>query len=241
MGAVFIGAHAAVADLKHVRIVPVSRAGVFGDSGLRICDLHHALVGVIDVAGGAPEVAAGFIAPCPNIVAAVLAQAVHDGAVGGVQRFAHLLVHGTHGRVGIEVAGATPVVLEVIDAPFSVGFCVLGFVAVAAFITGAGVRTGRGVDAELQSLGGNIVGERLHVGELLVAMNNAFGVAVALPGVVDVEVDVSGIAHTAGDEGIGHFADRLVVNLAREEIPAVPAHRGRLGKAVGREIFDGWR
>ena len=88
MGAVFIGGHAAVADLQHVGIVPVSRAGVFGDRRLGIDDLHHPLVGVVYVAGGAPQIATDLRAPLPHALAAVLAEAVHDRTLGGPQGIA---------------------------------------------------------------------------------------------------------------------------------------------------------
>src|SRR5208337_1613448 len=112
VGAVFVGGHAAVADLQHVRIVPVSGAGVFRDRGLRIDNFHHALVGVVDIAGGAPQIAADERSPLPHVGAAVLAEAVDDGAIGGAQRVAHLLVHGAHGGVGIKARCAAPVVLK---------------------------------------------------------------------------------------------------------------------------------
>ena len=41
---------------------------------------------------------------------------------------------------------------------------------------------GRGVDADLETLGVNVVGQRLHVGELRVGMEHAVGVALAFPG-----------------------------------------------------------
>ena len=70
----------------------------------------------------------------------------------------------------------------------------------------------------------DVVGEGLHVGELVVGLDVAAGVALAFPGVVDVDVDVAGVAHAGGDEEVGGVADVLVGDLAGEEVPAVPAH-----------------
>src|SRR5271166_6910615 len=241
MGAVFVGGHATVADLQHVRIIPLSGASPFGDGGLGVHDLHHAFVGVVDIAGGAPQVAADLRSPLPHIVAAVLAEAVDDWAVGRAQGVAHLLVDGTHSRVGIEAAGTAPVVLEVVHAPRGVGLGVLCLVSVAAFVSSAGVGAGRGVDAELQPLGMHVVGEGLHVRKLVVGLNHPAGVAVALPGVIDVEVDVAGVAQSAGDHGVGHLADGLVVDATGEEVPTVPSYGRGFGQAVGQKIVQRWR
>ena len=54
----------------------------------------------------------------------------------------------------------------------------------------------------------DVVGERLHVGKLAVGMDDALRVALALPGVVDVDVDVAGIAHAGGNHGVGGWRGR---------------------------------
>ena len=59
----------------------------------------------------------------------------------------------------------------------------------------------------------HVVGEGLHVGEFGVGVEHAVGVAFALPGVVDVDVDVAGVLHAAGDDLVGGIADVLVVTL----------------------------
>jgi hypothetical protein len=78
----------------------------------------------------------------------------------------------------------------------------------------------------------DVVGEGLHVGEFVVSVDDALRVAVALPGVVDVDVYVASVAHTGGDEEIGRGADVLICDLTGEEVPAVPAH-GRSGGGDG--------
>ena len=63
-------------------------------------------------------------------------------------------------------------------------------------------------------------------GNFAVAVDDAGGVSVALPGVVDVDVDVAGVAHAGGDEEVGGVADVFVGDFAGEEVPAIPAHGG---------------
>ena len=71
----------------------------------------------------------------------------------------------------------------------------------------------------------DVVGERLHVWKLVVGMDEALRVALALPGVVDVDVDVAGVAHPARYHGVGGLADGLVSHLFGEVVPTVPSHR----------------
>ena len=61
-----------------------------------------------------------------------------------------------------------PVVLEKVDSPARVGCGVPHFVAPAPLELLAGLRAGRGVDAELQPARVNRIGERAHVREFLV-------------------------------------------------------------------------
>ncbi len=70
----------------------------------------------------------------------------------------------------------------------------------------------------------NVVRQRFHVRELVIGLDDARGVALAFPGVVDIDVEVAGVPHAGGDEGIGGFADRLVGDLARKVVPTIPAH-----------------
>jgi hypothetical protein len=56
-------------------------------------------------------------------------------------------------------------------------------------------------------------------------MKNAGGVALGLPGVVDVDVDVAGVSHAGGDNLVGGIANVLVSDSLGEVIPAIPSHR----------------
>src|SRR5271166_5331064 len=55
-------------------------------------------------------------------------------------------------------------------------------------------------------------------------MQNAVGVAVALPGVVDVDVDVARVFHAGRDELVGGVAHVLIRDIAVKEVPTIPAH-----------------
>src|SRR5205823_6323224 len=143
-----------------VHVVPVAGAAVLADVDLRPArveaDLHRLRPVVADVAGGAPGVAAdvGVVAPLPDVVAAVLADAEHDVARGLVEDGAHqpvrlLLPLDARGRRAV----AAPVVLEVVHPPLAPLRHVLLLVALAGFEALAGRRAGAAVDAELEALG----------------------------------------------------------------------------------------
>src|SRR6185369_16526458 len=134
--------------------------------------------------------------------------------------------------VGVESACATPVVLQVINSPGSVGAGVLFLVTVTAFVTGAGVGTGRRINPELQTFAVNIIGQRLHVRKFLVGLDVTLRVAAGFPGVVNVDVSVSGCPHAVTGHGVGNTAHRRVINPAGELIPTVPTHRRRARQTV---------
>src|ERR1035441_2100554 len=100
---------------------------------------------------------------------------------------------------------SAPVVFEIVDAPGRVGLGVLFFVLVAALVAGAGLGTGRGIDAEFEALAVDVGGQRLHVGEFVVGGDIAGGIAAGFPGIVDVDVDIAGLAHAGLDDGVGHL------------------------------------
>ena len=197
-----------------------------GESHLVEADLGHALPGIVDVARGAPEIAAHVGAPLPHIVPAVLAKAVDDGAAGLEQCLMHFLVglvHDLHllclivGRLlAHDLAKTAEVILQVVDAPLRIGLGVLLFMPIAARVLSAGFGPGTGVDADLQSFGVDVVGQRLHVGKFVVGLDESIGVALALPGVVDVDVDVAGIAHAGGH----HARQRRRARPHHSRVPA---------------------
>ena len=187
--------------------------------------------------------------PLPGRIPAVLAEREDDGAAGGLESFGHLVVGGDHEAhlLGFVVGclllhdrfdEAAEVVLEVVDAPGGVHLCVLLLVAQRGDVTAAGLGSGAGVDADLEALGVDVVGEGLHVRELGVGVQHAAGVALGLPGVVDVDVDVAGVLHAGGDELVGGVADVLVGDLVGKVVPAIPAH-GRCQSNLLRRSWSG--
>src|SRR5579872_3554060 len=74
----------------------------------------------------------------------------------------------------------------------------------------------------------NVVSESLHVGELLVGMEDSARVALPLPRIVDVHVDIACILHARRDHLIRRSAHAFVVDLGSKIVPAVPAHGRRL-------------
>src|SRR5262252_1389202 len=55
-------------------------------------------------------------------------------------------------------------------------------------------------------------------------MNVALSVALALPGIVDIDIDVAGVPHSAGNYGIGRRTHISVSDLFRKMVPAIPSH-----------------
>ena len=60
----------------------------------------------------------------------------------------------------------------------------------------------------------------------------ALRVALAFPGVVDGDVDVTGIAHAVAGDGVGHAADDFIADAPVEFVPAIPAHRRSARESV---------
>ena len=72
----------------------------------------------------------------------------------------------------------------------------------------------------------NVVRQRLDTaGESLgVCLDEAVGVALAVPAVVQVNIGVAGIAHSRFHEGVGYAAHEFLVDIAAKFVPCVPAH-----------------
>ena len=239
MRPVFRRGHAAVANLQHVRVIPVAAAGVRREPALVESDVGHRFPVVLNIAGGAPEIRAHLRPPRPNIGGAVFAQAVDEGAAAPRQGPAHLLVGRLKVGVMVDSGSAAPIVFEIVDSPLGESLRILLLVTVTSLIAATGHRPGRGVDAQLQSTAVNVVRERLHVGKLGVGDDVALGVAPTLPGVVDVNENIAGRGHAAGHYCVRGLAHRDVVDLVAEMIPAVPAHRRSQGQSVGGHGFQG--
>ena len=127
MGAVFGRGHAAVADFEHVWIVPVSRARMGIQFGVRVNDVEHAITAavprapflltgpaVLNVVRGAPEISPDFFAPEPRLRLSPLTDTQHDGATAGIQGLTNICVGGA--RI-LSRQSVAPVVFQIIDAP----------------------------------------------------------------------------------------------------------------------------
>lgn len=146
---------AAVADFKHVGIVPVAGTGELVEAvGADVVDktvleieeplpagfpAFATIVGVVDVTGGAPEMA-DVGGPLPRLVLAPLADRKNHRPAGGEERVAHARV----GIPGVRVAMVAPVVFQIVDAPRGEEPRVLELVAPTAGIIAAGARAGAG-------------------------------------------------------------------------------------------------
>jgi hypothetical protein len=207
-----------------MRVVPAVRSGVRLQADLLVEQRHHALPGVGDVAGRTPQVPADVAAPQPRVVRAPFADAVDDVAAGRGECVAHRLVP-LDRRDALVVA---VVVLQIVDPPVGEGLGVDLLVSEAGRQPLAGRGAGRGVDAELESLRVDVVGEgRDPVREVdRIRLESALRVALGRhPAVVDVDVLVAGVGHAGLDDDVGGVADQLLVDVAAEGVPAVPPHR----------------
>jgi hypothetical protein len=96
--------------------------------------------------------------------------------------------------------------------------------AVAAFESGAGFRPRRGINSKFQSFSVYIIGQRLHVWKLRVRMNEALRVAFRFPRVINVDVHVSRVPHSARDHRVSLCPHGRVIDFFCEMIPTVPSH-----------------
>ena len=153
-----------------------------------------------------------------------LADAEHDVAPRVLQSVSHSAVAlSGGGTVGRSVA---VVVLQIVYAPRGEGACVLLLKTQTRCPSAAGELCRIRVDAELQSFGVYIVGERLYARRKLlrVGYDVVLTVASALPEVVDEDIFVAGVAEPAFNHGVSGLAYELFVDVALEEVPCHPSH-----------------
>src|SRR5438270_1399070 len=229
MRAVLVLRHAAVADLQHVRVVPGPGARRQRVLRVEIEQRDHAGPPVADVTGGAPQVA-GARAPLPRPVRAPLADAEHDGAAGLGERVAELGVL----RRRVEPFGIAPILLDVVHAPLGEGpgIDLLGAVRAGAALARLAPRVG--VEAELETLGMDVLRQRLYATREAdrIGHEPARGVAGDLPAVVDHEILIARVAQAALRHRVRRLPDELRADVTPEVVPAVPAHRWGAGQLV---------
>ena len=177
---------------------------------------------VPDVARRPPQIA-GVLRPLPRLGGAPLAHREDDRAAALPERVRHHRI----GFLRIAVAGAAPVVFQVIDAPAGISQRVLVFVALAPRAPAAGQAAGVGVDTELETARMDVVRQRLDTRRefLRVGGDEAISIARAVPAIVDDDILIAGVAHSARDHRVRRRPHRLLVDVAGELVPAVPAHR----------------
>ena len=235
-----------VANLEHIGVVPVSRAGVLAQALVHLHDLQYAerfplrlavlVVGLRDGKEGRADVAgrppgmSHVRRPFPRLGGAPLAHAEQDRTPGLAQGAAHQGI----GSFGIEVVGVAPVVFEVVHAPGGISIGILVLVAEAACIAGAGVGPGIAVDAELETARVQVVGQRLDPGGELdgIFVDKSPLVPLSVPSVVEVEIDVAGVDEPQLDHFVRRGLDQVFVDVGGELVPGIPPHLGRLSQPL---------
>src|SRR5690348_3352268 len=127
MRAVFIALHTAIADLKHVRIVPVSWTSEFFQAVLTKSDQRHAVIGVVNISSSPPKIS-GDRPPPPRCLDSPVADAEYNRAARlreGVAEFRIL-------HLGIEAFGIAPVNFYIVDPPGRIRSGILNFVVQAS-------------------------------------------------------------------------------------------------------------
>jgi len=105
--------------------------------------------------------------------------------------------------------------------------------AKGALELGTGLWTWRGVNTDLEPLGVDIIRQHLHVGKPCVAVQDAAGIALPLPGIVNIYIGISGILHSRGNDLVRGVANIFIRNVVAEEIPTIPTHRWGHGNSRG--------
>ena len=173
----------------------------------------------------------------------VLAQVEHDVARLVFENPAHQAVGSLAARhLGIgpragRFAVRAPVVFEEVEAPLDEAGRVLRLVLPGPVEARACEGAWRCVDARLEPVTVDVVGQRLHVGKAAVGVDHPalvprrdllvriLGPRPAHPRIVDVHVVVAVIRHARLDHDVGRLAHQGVARLLVEGVPVVPAHR----------------
>src|SRR5579871_2252297 len=232
--AVFERRHSAVPHFQHVRIVPMSRPSRAFQPHLHIHNVQHAKRAaaairpllfsfpvVVDVARRSPQISR-VPGPLPRFCRSPFAHAKNDRPACGGKRIMHRRVS----FLRVARVGAAPVVLQIVHAPARVLYRVLEFVALAAGPFRASQFSGVRIQSEFQSLRMNVICKRFNAGResLWVGQNKSIFVAAHLPAIVDHNVLIAGVFHSACHHRVCHRLDHLFADVAAEFIPTVPAH-----------------
>lgn len=96
---------------------------------------------------------------------------------------------------GHDRAKTAEIIFKKINTPSCIEVGILLFVSVAARKFSAGECARGTVEAKLESFAVHIVGQRFHIRKFLIRAQYAVGVTRTFPGVIDIDVQVAGIAH----------------------------------------------
>src|SRR5437764_4439725 len=133
MRLVFVMIHAAIAHLQHIRIIPVPRSGVLFQTVLAETNHRHAIILVLDISGGAPQVASRR-SPGPGRINSPVANAEYDGSSSLRESVAKFCIL----HLGIKALRGAPIYFHVVHAPSGVGLSVLEFMVIASRLFLAG-------------------------------------------------------------------------------------------------------
>src|SRR5258708_1884792 len=91
-----------------------------------------------------------------------------------------------------------------------------------------------GIDAELESLGVEVIAQGLHARRKSgwVRLDFAFRVPADLPAIVQVDVDVTGVPHSGAYHQVRRSLKYGLVDSHVKGVPTVPTHRRRLGQTI---------
>ena len=227
---VLLSPHTTVTDLKHIGIVPATGTSSSPERLVLVENRDEGAPLIRDIAGGSPGVTSET-SPLSGIVLAPLAHGEEHGSVGLLEGVGH----GGVSDLGVAAVGVAVIVLEVVDTPGGVGVDIDLLVTEGTGSASAGLVASIGVDAELEALGVDVVGESLHAGgETLRIFNDNVSllITVNLPAVIEVEVLVAELEESLLDHDIGSISGELLGNVAAEFLPGVETHLGLEAQAI---------
>src|SRR3989339_228912 len=103
----------------------------------------NAVKAIINIAGGAPQMANRF-GPFPGLVIAPFANAENYWSSGSIKSIAH----GKVSSVGVQFFGIAPVVFQIVYSPTGVLLCILEFISTASGTASAGFPSGIGINSQ---------------------------------------------------------------------------------------------
>src|SRR5690606_27303680 len=184
-----------------------------------------AIPAIGDVARGTPQMAI-FAAPQPWLVIAPLADRQDHRPAGCGDGPAHRGIGLARISLRRPLARIAPVVFDGIAAPPRILRRILELMPLASGPACAGVGARITVNAEFEAARMEIIAQRLHSGweTPRIRLDVSVSIALAMPAIVEIDIDIARIAQTRRNECIRRRLDQRLVNVAAIMIPAIPAH-----------------